>query len=365
MTFTPYTEAEKTAFAEKKCPKPSGIAVHKPTGNLFNTSCKKWDCPYCGYVKKSAVRKRAIAGFTSDIMHVLDSAEIPGYTTDDLVDVFDNSNQNGFRRARFTMLTLTEWKGDGSPDIYIAKHFARLRSSLAKNHIKLDKYVRVIELKPLKSEADVEGARVYRHLHVIVNRKFTQYEIDLIRRLWKKATEGTADQIMASSLDRPVEDAIDYALAYIHKGIHGAEGGLGGWMKGERRFTFSRSIPPIPKVKTDEWGFIYQPGGLPPGLKTGPNEFIISPNGSSIPRDVVRWLHEPGSPCVECIRTGKLKSYVECTCDCVFRNRPLIYDAKSDRVVLNDARRYGGVRSESVVDGVSLMLLSLPSEFDF
>lgn len=198
------------------CPNPVGVIVNQESGQTFKLSCKRWNCEHCGKIRKYQLMDRITYGFTCEaVFHYV----------------------------------LTELKETtGTEEHNISKHWARLRASLAKKGITDYKFFWTKELAPLYKDRNKKGAKLYRHMHVLINRNIPKSTLE---KAWYLATDKTAYIVRKTSwqLDRPA----GYLAKYLTKEFF-----VNAFEKNERRFGCSKGFPKLaqsPKLK-GTWEFL-------------------------------------------------------------------------------------------------------------
>lgn len=193
----------------KRCPHCGNYLLDTETGDIIPLSCKRWTCEYCGNIKKG---------------HLLDDISYGGNII----------QQNGYR-WRFLTLTLS-WRVD---DRKIDLFWQRFRSLLAK-HGYTPQYFKV-------KEFTIKGKR---HLHVLIS---TFIPFNFIQYAWRQATEGTSYWVNIKKAQ--IKSAAGYMAKYLTKQTVQSDK----FDKGERRYSFSKLFPRVPKEpKTTEPGrYVY------------------------------------------------------------------------------------------------------------
>jgi len=197
---------ERTAILTA-CPSPVGILTDDD-GNEIKVRCNKPSCPFCGRIYKKK--------FLDNVRFGTEQIQKLG------------------KRWRFVTLT-TSYLSDQSK---FSKYWAKFRAILAKHGYGGFDFCKVTEIND-------NGLR---HIHAMVS---VFMPFNLIRYAWEMATEKTANRvnIKAVKLNSPA----GYMAKYMTKAVTSAL-----FNKGERRYTFSRSFPRIPKPEKDlskHWTF--------------------------------------------------------------------------------------------------------------
>lgn len=191
------------------CPHPTGYFYKRDDSKRLvkiPKGCGRWDCPYCGPIKKKRLLDRIAAYFSG--------------------------HPNECR-----MLTLT-LRSD-LDDTKITMYWNRLKASLRKYGYKF--------AYAWFKQFTEKGTR---HLHVLLDKYVPR---KLIKRLWLKATDYTSYLVKINH--RPIRSAAGYVSRYVTRDIQGEAR----YLPKEHRYQCSRDFN-LPKVASShEWGFEYDP----------------------------------------------------------------------------------------------------------
>ena len=197
----------------KKCPQPVGF-FEDQEGSRIPAACKSWKCPVCGPRKKARLLDRVNAGFQG-----MDFSK-GGYRTRHVV-LTENANCDNHKE--------------------ITKHWARVRSALAKRGYRSYRYFWVKEFTK----------KGIRHLHVqVAGLRASRAELE---EIWWAATEKTAYIVRAPSEE--LLSPAGYLSKYMTK-----DSLADGFEKYERRYSCSRGFPPLDRfVPGKDFDFHYSP----------------------------------------------------------------------------------------------------------
>jgi hypothetical protein len=192
------------------CPNPIGYFENKATGQQVPARCKSPTCPHCGPIYK----KRLL----DDVHYGAGVIQANGH--------------------RWRMLTLTT--SPRSDQGAMSKYFNRFRSILRK-HGYTPEFFKVVEFTE----------KGLRHFHIMIS-VFVPW--NFIQYAWYMATEKTAYYVKITKAQ--IRSAAGYMAKYMTKDSLLSKS----FKKHERRYSFSRHFPRLPKVEAkEEWSFIYKP----------------------------------------------------------------------------------------------------------
>lgn len=184
----------------ERCPNCGGYLIdHQNEDRLIKLPCHKWTCPYCGEIKKALL---------------LDDVSYGGAIIQSLG-----------RRWRFLTLTLALHVDSRQID-----HFwARFRATLAKHGHRMTFF----KVKEFTKNGQ-------RHIHAIID-IFIPW--NLIKHAWYEATEHSSYIVYIKSTQ--VRSAAGYMSKYMTKDSVQCDR----FDKGERRYSFSKNFPRVPKAE--------------------------------------------------------------------------------------------------------------------
>lgn len=193
-----------------QCNQKVGYFENRITKEKVPARCNTWGCEHCGEIK----RKR-----------LLDEVSYGG-----------NIVQLAGKRWRFLTLTLSPQANQDS----LSKYWNRFRATLYKHGYKPE-FFKVTEFTE-------QGIR---HLHILIS-IFIPW--NLIKGAWYLATDKTSYIIFIKKTQ--VFSAAGYMAKYMTKDSVLSHN----FRKYERRYTFSRGFPRMPKITTNgEWVFHLKP----------------------------------------------------------------------------------------------------------
>lgn len=185
-----------------RCPSCGGyLKDHQDGDRLIKLPCNKWTCPYCGAIKRQ---------------RLLDDIGHGGHIV-----------QEQGRRWRFLTLTLTTHVDGRKIDLF----WQRFRSYMLKRGYR-PTYFKVKEFTE----------KGQRHLHVLID---VFIPFNEIQYAWRLATEGTSYWVHIKKAE--VKRAAGYMAKYLTKqSVNSTQ-----FDKGERRYSFSKHFPRLPREKKD------------------------------------------------------------------------------------------------------------------
>lgn len=191
------------------CPNSPGY-FEDEDGNRLPARCKSPTCEYCGPIYKKRL----------------------------LDDVAYGARVIQLNGRRFRFMTLTT--GPDSNQDLMGKYYNRFRAILRKHGYRFD-YFKVTEFQ--------ENGQ--RHFHILID-VFVPF--NMIQYAWRLATDGTAYWVNIKKAQ--VRAAAGYMSKYMTKQtVFSTQ-----FKKGERRYSFSRRFPRMPKEEsTHRYAFVAKP----------------------------------------------------------------------------------------------------------
>lgn len=199
------------------CPTPGGYIRNIETGELIPLPCNKLTCPYCGPIRKA---------------RLLDDIAYGGAII-----------QGQGRRWRFLTLTLSTKVDGRNIDDYWTHFRANLHDWRKKQGLKSP--IQFFKVKEFTEKGQ-------RHLHVLID---TFIPFNVIQHFWRLATNGTSFWVHIKKAQ--VKSAAGYMSKYMTKQTILSNQ----FDKGERRYSFSRNFPRLPRPvrdpeKAKDWQFV-------------------------------------------------------------------------------------------------------------